>query len=258
MPEHVQNAPGATGPLGGGDYIVRAGECVNSISYDHGLFWETIWNHANNSELKSKRKSPDLLLPGDKLYIPEKRRTPVDGATEALHRFRRKGMPIEFSIRVMKDRTKSRIVEVDPDKNTRPWAFDDGRVAAAEPPPPEPEANQKYRLFIGSTAVDGVTDGDGMLTQKILPSAQSGRLILRPGKPDERVIMLALGEMPPVTEPSGAAKRLNNLGYRCEIADTMTPGIVAALGAFQVAEGLEASGQLDGATQDKLVSVHGS
>lgn len=46
------------------DYIVKAGDCLNSIAYEHGFYWETLWSHPANAGLKAKRKNPDALLAG--------------------------------------------------------------------------------------------------------------------------------------------------------------------------------------------------
>ncbi|MFH1075402.1 MAG: hypothetical protein V1753_00935 [Pseudomonadota bacterium] len=52
------------------DYIVKQGDCIESIAFKHGLFWETVWNHPNNQQLKQERKNPNILLAGDKVFVP--------------------------------------------------------------------------------------------------------------------------------------------------------------------------------------------
>lgn len=251
------SAPNQTGPLGAGEHEVRDGECINSIADLHGHFWETIWNDGGNADIKSKRKNADLLLPDDKLVIPPLDTTPESGATEKKHRFRRKGVPIELVIRVLKAGADDRKHALDPDKN-KPWEYNDAPKDNASAPADEPEANQRYKLTIDNMLYEGTTDGDGVLKHKIPPSASSGRLTLRPGTVDERVIELELGYMDPVTEPMGAAKRLNNLGFYCGLSEEMTPSIQSAIQRFQEAKGMSPSGNLDGATQNALQDAYGS
>ena len=52
-------------------HVVQQGEWLSKIA---ALYWiadpNTIWDHANNEQLKKLRK-PELLFPEDKLYIPD-------------------------------------------------------------------------------------------------------------------------------------------------------------------------------------------
>ncbi|MFZ4574612.1 MAG: hypothetical protein ACOYN0_09460 [Phycisphaerales bacterium] len=250
-------APDATGPMGQGPYEVRDGDCINSIAAAHGHFWERIWNDNANVDLRDNRKNADLLLPGDLLTIPLIEEGSFDGATEQRHRFRRKGVPVQLVIRVLTAGRDDRSYTVDPTSN-KPWEYNDLSVDSGDPPEPEPEANQPFKLEIDGVLFSGNTDGDGFVRQSIPPGAGTGRLTIRPGQPDERVFELMLGRMNPVTEPIGAAKRLHNLGYWCEISEQWTDSLGAALRQFQVDSELEAHGLLNQATQDALRKAYGS
>ena len=53
-------------------HTVEQGEHLSSIAAKYGFQKvATIWDHPDNAGLKSKRKNPHILLPGDKVVIPE-------------------------------------------------------------------------------------------------------------------------------------------------------------------------------------------
>src|SRR5215208_137973 len=192
---------------------IEQGECISSLCAEYGFFWSTIWNHADNADLKELRKDPNALLEGDVVVIPDKTKKEESCATEQKHKFKKKGTPAKIKIRLMLD--------------------------------DEPRANEPYRLAIDGTWYEGTLDGDGFLEQVIPPGAVQG--ILRVGS-GERIdeYELALGTLDPIDTESGVSGRLRGLGYHHE--DDATP----AISAFQKKEGLEESGELDDETRQKL------
>ncbi|MEW6505931.1 MAG: peptidoglycan-binding domain-containing protein, partial [Chloroflexota bacterium] len=85
------------------------------------------------------------------------------------------------------------------------------------------------------------------------------RLILEPRTVNERVLLLNLGGLNPLSELSGIKHRLANLGFDCgDTSDEATSGLAAALRAFQEKHGLRVTGEADQATRDKLQELHGS
>ncbi|NLF32590.1 MAG: LysM peptidoglycan-binding domain-containing protein [Planctomycetes bacterium] len=195
-------------------HTVRQGECLSSISDRYGFFWETLWNHADNARLKRERGEPNVLMPGDVVAIPDKRKGSVSAATGQRHRFRLKGVPAKLRIRLL---------------------IDD-----------EPRANEPYTLMIDDTfAARGTTDGDGTVEQSIPPGARTGRLIVGEGD-HEDVYELRLGALDPLDADAGVRGRLANLGY------DIAAGLEGAIRAFQEAEGLDATGTMDAATGTRL------
>jgi Papain-like cysteine protease AvrRpt2/LysM domain len=54
-------------------HIVKAGESLSQIAQHYGIkYWANLYLSAENDPLFSKRRSPDMLLPGDKIVIPSK------------------------------------------------------------------------------------------------------------------------------------------------------------------------------------------
>jgi len=61
-------------------YEVKSGDWLAKIARDHGTTVGAIWNHRDNAAHRAKRGSPDVLYPGDVLYLPA-RRHPIPGTT---------------------------------------------------------------------------------------------------------------------------------------------------------------------------------
>lgn len=211
------------------EYTVRQGDSIISIAYRNGFFWETIWDHPDNAELKERREDPNVLYPGDVVFIPEKQEKEETCGTDQTHRFRRKGALEELRI-VLKD--------------------EEG----------EPRANMSYLLTIDGSNINGTTDGDGLLVESILPDASQGRLIVLDEQGNElEEYELALGHLDPITEISGVQMRLTNLGYDCSSEEGgLGTRTQQAIERFQQAQDLETTGELDDTTRQKLKEVHGS
>lgn len=227
-----QGEQAGTGPVGQGEYVVSEGECISSIAMKTGHFWEKIWNDAANEELKEVRKDPNLLLPGDRVTIPEKTEKQEPGETEQRHRFERKGEPSQINM----------VIE------------ENG----------EPRANQPYELVVDDRLTrTGTTDPNGRLIENI--PGISKRAVLKVGPPEEGpaddivTYDLDLGAVYPITELAGVQQRLENLGYAPGPIDgEWGPRTAQALRDFQEDNDLPVTGELDDATRDKLEEVHGA
>lgn len=208
------------GPVGQGDYEVKQGECIESIAFDKGFFWETVWDDSQNAELKRVRKNPNAMLPGDKVFVPEKQEKEVSGATEQTHRFRKKGVPSFVDVVVRK--------------------FG------------EPRANTPYSLAVDGALFSGKTKADGRVRHPISPSAKEATLTV--GEGEEAVeYTLQLGHLDPIEEISGVQGRLKNLGFMSgEPSGQADDATVEAIKLFQKDMGLEETGKLDSQTRDAL------
>jgi len=226
-PQSDSSAQGPT-PAREGDYVVEQGDCIESIACRHGFFWKTIWDHPENSELKQKRQDPNILLEGDRVFIPELTERTEKCGTQQRHRFKRKGVP-----------SKLRLVLKDAEQKPRPHV--------------------PYMLEIDGRLFQGETDADGCLQHSISPNAKRGRLII--GERDDpfgEEYELALGRLDPISELSGVQARLKSQRfYDGEIDGIMGPETVQAILDFQACHGLEQTGELSDETREKLKSIHG-
>jgi hypothetical protein len=219
------------------DYEVQPGDCVSSIGFTSGFFWKTLWNHPSNAALKTKRKNPNVLMPGDIVHIPDLTVKKQPGATEMKHKFKLKGVPEIFRMKLLD-------------------AFH------------KPRAHLDYKILIENVWRRGTTDANGQLKESIPPDAMTGKLIVAapgdkngkpiPGKPKFQVMMLQLGNLNPLSEVSGIKARLTNLGfYMGPIDDDPGDDLTRAIRSFQRRKGLPVTGLADDATKSKLLKIHG-
>ena len=203
-------------------HTVEQGECINSIAFETGFFPDTIWNHADNKELKEKRKDMDLLLAGDVVTIPDKKTKELSKPPEKLHKFKRKGVPKKLRIKLM---------------------------SAGKP-----LKNSKCKLQVGELTKEVTTNGEGVLEYWIPPNATTALLTL----PDGSEIELALGHRDPVDTISGAQDRLHALGfYTGPIDGSDSAETQSAITNFQRANQIEATGKMDDKTRNKLKELAG-
>lgn len=200
------------------NYTVKQGDCISSIAFEHGFFADTIWNHPNNAELKKKREDPNVLLPGDEVFILDKRLKEVSEPTNQVHKFKCKNTPEKFKLQLLKEN--------------------------------EPRANEDYELEIDELKFSGKTDSQGRLEQTIPPNAKQGKLILKNG---EEVYPLMLGHLNPHDEITGVQGRLRHLGFYFGAIDgKISPQFDHAVQAFQIGQDIEPDGELNDETLNAL------
>ncbi|HEV8607054.1 MAG TPA: hypothetical protein VGQ99_17065 [Tepidisphaeraceae bacterium] len=200
------------------NHAVEQGDCLSSIAEQYGFFWSTLWNHADNADLKQLRKDPNALLEGDVVVVPDKTVKEESCATEQTHKFKKKGTPAKMKIRLMLD-----------DK---------------------PRKNEAYKLCIDGKWIEGKTDGDGYIEADIPAGAKQGELRVGTGKEID-IFNLGFGTLDPADEETGAEDRLLGLGY------DLSGGLEEALKSFQTKEKLTVNGQLDDPTKAKLKERYG-
>ena len=178
---------------------IRQGDCIDQIAEKHGLLPDTVWDHPDNSELKTLRKDKNVLFPCDKLFVPDKEIKTESVASDAKHRFRRKAVPAKFRLQLKKNG--------------------------------EPRADLVYTLNIDSEVFEGKTDGDGWIEHPIPPGAEKGQLILTD---TAEIIKLNLGRLDPLDQAEGVQQRLKNLGLYTGKVDGKAGGMTrTAIQFFQ-------------------------
>ena len=215
-----------------GYYEIQQGDCLSSIAKAYGFAdYQTIYQRPENADFRQKRPNPNIVCPGDVLFIPDLETKDVSKGTDQRHSFKRKQPPVKLRL-CLKDDLH------------------------------EPYKVTKYHLRVGSDEWDGNTDGAGMVEQEIPADATEGEITIYPGgggTPDGGyAFTLQLGDLDPVDEVTGVDARLINLGFGpADVEDSLSDEDRAeALKAFQDKFGLDVTGELTDATKSKLREVH--
>ncbi|MBN1206561.1 MAG: peptidoglycan-binding protein [Myxococcaceae bacterium] len=205
-------------------HVVKAGECLANIAQQYGFAdWRTLYSHAQNAALREKRPNPNLLFPGDVVFIPERQAKSAKAQTGKTHRF------------IIK-RQASKLILVLQAKG-------------------EPLANRACEVEADNRLESLTTDGDGRLEVPLHPATTSVKLTVE-GLDEE--LLLQVGHLDPVTELSGVQGRLLALGFYLGRVDGKAgPATRRSLRDFQRASGLAASGEPDPDTQRALEKAFG-
>ncbi|MFY2560383.1 peptidoglycan-binding protein [Corallococcus terminator] len=210
-------------------HVIRRGECMLLVARRYGILdYRQVYEHPANAELRRKRPNPSVLYPGDTVVIPEPRPSRMPLYT---------GLPRAFTV----DATSARYLRVE-------LRDDLGAPLASKP----------YLLLFGPRVVEGETDGNGLLVQRVPLSASRAEL-----ECEDQWWELELGTLRPMKDVpddgvAGAEARLINLGYALEPTGRMTLELRSALRAFQHRAGLAVTGRLDAETSRQLEVLHGS
>lgn len=204
-------------------YRIDQREHLVRIAHEKGFRdWESIWGRGENSELRSLRENPNVLFPGDELFLPDFLEKEEAASTGSVHPFVAPALDLRLKI-VVKD------VNGDPLPGLECLLAIDG-------------IEQKL-----------VTDGDGRIDQEIPADATSGELRIR-----GQVYRIDIGHLDPVEEESGQRDRLANLGYYFGSGEEIDEEeFRSAVEEFQCDNGLAVDGNCGSNTQKVLKKLHG-
>jgi N-acetylmuramoyl-L-alanine amidase len=212
------------------EHTVKQGEHIGRIADQYGFHtYQVIWDHPANAELKTKRRNPNVLFPGDQVQIPDKEAKRETRPTSQRHRFQIR--ETELVLRLVAEDVWGKAV-ADADCELRI----EGEV---------------YRL---------TSDAEGLIQHPVLPSSENGELIINDSKTPwkDQTVKLRIGHLHPVEEVTGQVGRLNNLGYYAGGVNTTDERLLqSAIEEFQCDHGLAVDGKCGPDTQKKLLEVHG-
>jgi hypothetical protein len=82
-------------------HVLQRGECLATLAQRNGLpGWHDIWEHPANQLLRQRRKTPNVLLPGDRVAIPPPQTHELVRAVDATHRIELRAAAKAISVRV--------------------------------------------------------------------------------------------------------------------------------------------------------------
>lgn len=205
-------------------HLVQQGDHIAKLAANAGFLTpDAIWSHPENAELRKARPSPQILAPGDIVFIPDR----VPGARSAST-----GRVHQFVVR----RTSLEVLIVLLDRRFQP------RPGIA------------CDLMLDGGGACSVTDAYGVLRASLPPSAETGG----GGGETEQPFKVLVGWLDPQDTLSGARARLNNLGYDAGERDDPTDAALrSAIEEFQCDHGVPVTGELDTATASLLAQRHG-
>jgi hypothetical protein len=211
-------------------YIVRPGDHLAQLAYVHAFDANEVWSHERNADLRQMGRTPELLAPGDILYLPVKPKEGMAFSAGTSNRYRAQVPTVKVSL-----------------------AFKDAdRVLSDEP----------YEVHgLGTDGSDGQTearktDADGKIELELPVTTREVSIVF----PIQNVAYeVRVGDMDPVAELSGVQKRLENLGYLPRDRESASEGayLQGAIAAFQKQHGLSPTGTLDQGTTRLLKDEHG-
>ncbi len=208
------------------EHLVRVGECAASIAASARTTIEALWNLPENAELRQTRGDPYVLAPGDRVQVPVAQGQRHTLPTGMRHVFRRIATHTDFEVTA--------------------------RLAG------RPRADIGFVLVLDDDegqAIEGTTDGAGVVRARIPATARRGVLRFADGR---GTLSFGLGELDPLATMAGIQGRLRDLGeYGHAVDGVWGPHTARALRNFQRAHGLPITGHADDATVARLRGSYG-
>ncbi len=221
-------------------HLVKAGDTLTRIAWEHGIHgWERIWNDARNETLRASRANPNVLLPGDRVFVRGCTLHEVDSQIDGAQR-------IVIEVAKMKVRVRLQ------DLSGEPY----GDIAY----------DCSYRVGPHEVKRPGTapTDADGWLEEEMPVQVETLTVTLKKSK---LALQFEIGHLTPWRDErtkrpllSGLQARLGALGYNVGPIDgKLGPRTREAVRQFQCSalERDNAKGAIDAETCEQLARLYG-
>jgi hypothetical protein len=181
-----------------------------------GLTAKQLYEHPRNATLRSLRSNPNILYPGDEVFLPDPAAKQESCPTGNTYIFKLHMPKAEIRI-ILQDRAGT------------------------------PFANKKFVVAGKGVRVEGTTDAKGLLKAEVPATLETATLTAwiygddqnpdDPASPDIEYD-LNIGHLDPHDTPSGVQSRLRNLGYTCETTGESNEETARAMERFRNDQGL--------------------
>ena len=208
-------------------YTVKQGDHLFGIAEANGFHdYRIVWDDPHNADLKKTRQNPNILFPGDQVFIPDPQVREESRSVDQKHKFQ-----------VNTEKLQLRMVLED--------LYE------------KPIAGAPCDLMIDGDIHHLTSDGRGLIELEISGKAKSGVLVVKSDQtPFQNLeIPIKIGSLDPIDTPSGQQARLENLGYFPGDGDP--DAFESAVEEFQCDHGLKVDGKCGTITQGKLKQVYG-
>jgi len=208
-------------------HTIAQGETLFALAAANGLkSWKEILDAPENAELKKIRPDPGILLPGDRVFIPNRVLKQAPSAIDATHTFK-----------VATPKAWLRLAIRDADGTAL--------------------AGKKYELTVEGKTFSGTVAAGGIVEHAVGVAARNGTLKVWTSASEVEEWTLKIGAMDPIDALSGVQARLNNLGFDCGEADGIDDDETKeGVRAFQARIGLEPTGVVDDTLRRKLLAYY--
>jgi hypothetical protein len=161
-------------------YVICRGDHLSSLAYQFGFNADTVWSDPKNAQLRGLRPDPNILFPGDVLYIPDQK-PPV-----------MKSLTIGTTNTFVSDAPTVTLTQqfVGPESTTY--------------------ASRAYTVQELDQLMGLSTDANGVATFQVPVTLATATVVFTD---TGESWALQIGSMDPINTPLGIFKRLQNLGY---------------------------------------------
>lgn len=208
-------------------YTVKQGDHLFGIAEENGFHdYRIVWDHPQNAELKKTRENPNILFPGDQVFIPDPEIREESRGTDKRHSFEVNTQKLQLRM-VLEDLYE------------------------------KPIAGAPCDLMVEGEIHKLTTNGQGLIELEISGKAKNAVLIVKSDQTpfQDLEIPIKIGSLDPIDTPSGQQERLENLGYFPGDGDK--DALESAVEEFQCDNGLAVDGVCGPLTQAKLKRVYG-